>query len=253
MPGLSANAGWRQRWVSLVEKIERVETQADEQVLLGRIRVPQRAVVLAFANAHAMNLLASSVSFFNALHAADWVLRDGSGMATLFKLLSVNPGFNLNGTDLIPKIITLFNGRRIAFFGTQDPYLQRGVKAAFENYAPQSSFASLDGFLDVDAYLSMAEAHKPDLIVLGMGMPKQETVDAALRLKLGFPCLIVCGGAVIDFFAGRTPRAPLWIRRAGLEWAFRLALEPKRLFHRYVIGNPVFLARALGLAVSHKK
>jgi len=67
---------------------------------------------------------------------------------------------------------------------------------------------------------------------------------------LGFPCLIVCGGAIIDFLGGKMPRAPRWMRRAGLEWAFRLGLEPRRLFRRYVIGNPVFLARTLSLAAT---
>ena len=69
-----------------------------------------------------------------------------------------------------------------------------------------------------------------------------------LRAAVGYPCLIVCGGAIIDFMGGKTSRAPTWIRSTGMEWAWRLAQEPKRLFERYIIGNPVFLARALSLA-----
>lgn len=244
--------GWRQRWQLLAAKIQLVETLAQEQELLRLICSPKQPVVVAFANAHAMNSVASSQSFFNALRSADWVLRDGSGMATLFKLLGKHPGINLNGTDLIPKIIRLFDGRRIAFFGTQEPYLHQALVVAGQ-YAPHSGFVSAHGFLDQDAYLSLATAQKSDLIVLGMGMPKQETVAAVLRAKLGFPCAIVCGGAIIDFLAGRTSRAPLWMRRAGMEWVYRLAMEPKRLFHRYVIGNPVFLVRALWLVVSDRK
>jgi len=94
----------------------------------------------------------------------------------------------------------------------------------------------------------LAAAHRPAIIVLGMGMPRQEEVAGLLRAALGFPCLIICGGAIIDFLGGKTSRAPAWLRRAGLEWAFRLALEPGRLFRRYVIGNPLFIARALKLA-----
>jgi exopolysaccharide biosynthesis WecB/TagA/CpsF family protein len=62
------------------------------------------------------------------------------------------------------------------------------------------------------------------------------------------PCVIVCGGAIIDFLGGKVSRAPLWLRRMGMEWAYRLAVEPMRLFRRYVIGNPLFLSRALRLA-----
>lgn len=243
---------WQQRWRSMIGKVERVQTLADEHDLLRLISSPGRPVVVAFANAHAMNCVAGSLSFFNALHAADWVLRDGSGMATLFKLFDKDPGLNLNGTDLIPKIVKLFDGRVIAFFGTKEPYLQQGLNVA-RQWAPQSSLVSAHGFLELDAYVSLAAAQQSQLIVLGMGMPKQELLAAALRAQLNFPCTIVCGGAIIDFMAGRTARAPRWMRRAGIEWAYRLAMEPKRLFHRYVIGNPVFLARAFWLKFSADK
>jgi N-acetylglucosaminyldiphosphoundecaprenol N-acetyl-beta-D-mannosaminyltransferase len=241
--------GWQQRWRLMAEKIQLADTPAEEQELLRRICAPSQPIVVAFANAHAMNAVAGSRSFFHALRSADWVLRDGSGVATLFKLLGRNPGLNLNGTDLIPKIIGLFDGRNIAFFGTQEPYLQKGMLAA-HRYAPNSHFVSAHGFLELDAYRSLAIAQKSDLIVLGMGMPKQEAIAAALRAKLGFPCTIVCGGAIIDFLAGRTARAPLWMRRVGVEWVYRLAMEPKRLFHRYVVGNFLFMMRALWIAAS---
>ena len=233
----------------MTEKIQPVDTLDEEMDLLRRICSPTRPVAVAFANAHAMNCVAQSQSFFDALYTADWVLRDGSGVATLFKLLGKNAGLNLNGTDLIPKIIALFDGRRIAFFGTQEPYLERGMVAA-DQYAPLSHFVRAHGFLELDDYLSLAIAQRSELIVLGMGMPKQEAVAAALRSKLGFPCTIVCGGAIIDFLAGRTSRAPLWMRRAGMEWMYRLATEPRRLSHRYVVGNPVFLMRAIWIAAS---
>jgi hypothetical protein len=82
-----------------------------------------------------------------------------------------------------------------------------------------------------------------------MGMPRQEEVAIALRAALGFPCLIVCGGAIIDFLGGKVPRAPVWMRRCGLEWAFRLGREPRRLWNRYVHGNPRFLKRAWSMAM----
>jgi N-acetylglucosaminyldiphosphoundecaprenol N-acetyl-beta-D-mannosaminyltransferase len=250
--GRTSHEGWQQRWRLLVSKMHLVQTRAAEQELLQLICSPIQPVVVAFANAHALNSVASSGLFFQALQSADWVLRDGSGVATLLKLLGKDPGINLNGTDLIPKIIRLFNGRRIAFFGTQEPYLEQGLMAASQ-FAPQSKLFGAHGFLEMETYLSLAASERSELIVLGMGMPKQETVAAALRSKLDFPCTIVCGGAIIDFLAGRTARAPHWMRRAGVEWVYRLLMEPKRLFNRYVIGNPVFLARAVWLQLSSQK
>lgn len=239
---------WRRRWSLLLEKIERVQGPAEGQALLAELSHPRAPSVLAFANAHAMNSMAVSAPFFEAMRSADRVLRDGSGMATLFKLLRMEPGLNLNGTDLIPKLIHAFDGRSIALFGTREPYLENAWQRVRQDLAPHSAVIHANGFLDAEAYAALAAEHRPALIVLGMGMPRQEEVAAQLRGVLGYPCLIVCGGAIIDFLGGKTPRAPLWMRKTGLEWVFRLALEPRRLFQRYVIGNPLFLSRALLLA-----
>jgi len=86
-------------------------------------------------------------------------------------------------------------------------------------------------------------------VVLGMGMPKQETVAQQLRAAVSGPILIINGGAVLDFLADRFQRAPPLLRSLGLEWLFRLLLEPRRLWRRYIVGNIVFLARAASLAI----
>ena len=241
--------GWRERWLKLVQNIERLDLPGDRFSLLVRLSNPDKPSILAFVNAHAMNLIVNSDSFFESICAADTVLRDGSGMETLFYQLNIQPGLNLNGTDLIPDVINQFNGRCIALFGTRNPYLANGAKFISNNLAPQSKYIMADGFLECNAYISMACEYHPALIVLGMGMPQQEKLAIALRSNLDFPCLIVCGGAIIDFFGGKTERAPLWIRRAGMEWLYRLRMEPRRLFKRYVIGNLVFLMRVIILSV----
>jgi N-acetylglucosaminyldiphosphoundecaprenol N-acetyl-beta-D-mannosaminyltransferase len=129
-------------------------------------------------------------------------------------------------------------------FGTQEPYLSVAAAAVGTSIAPNSALICKDGFQTVETYLLLAQKVKPKLIVLGMGMPKQEKVAAQLA-ALASPCLIVCGGAIIDFMGGKTSRAPKWMQRMGIEWIYRLAMEPKRLFFRYLIGNPVFMARLL--------
>jgi N-acetylglucosaminyldiphosphoundecaprenol N-acetyl-beta-D-mannosaminyltransferase len=239
---------WQPRWRELVQGIVRVHTERGEQQLVDTLAQPKEPTVLAFVNAHAMNSAAQSKKFFDALMAADIVLRDGSGMAILLRLLNQSPGLNLNGTDLIPKIMRMYAGRQIALFGTQDPYLRRARERVMKQLAPGSVVLTTHGFLETADYVHLAATHKPALIVLGMGMPRQEEVACVLRHAVGYPCLIVCGGAIIDFMGGKTSRAPVWMRKTGLEWIYRLALEPRRLFQRYVVGNPVFLARALSLA-----
>ena len=250
--GLAPAQSWRQRWRQLVQRIERVPTEAATGHVLRRLSQPQRPTMLGFVNAHAMNSVAGAADFYEALVSADTLLRDGSGMATLFSLLGMPPGCNLNGTDFIPRLITQFSGRSMALLGTREPSLSRAASAVAQ-LAPASQLTLAHGFLPVDDYVHLMQAQPCALIVLGMGMPRQELVACSLRAQLDYPCLIVCGGAIIDFLGGKTARAPAWMRRLGLEWVYRLAQEPGRLFRRYVLGNPLFLARALRLRLAQRR
>ena len=77
-----------------------------------------------------------------------------------------------------------------------------------------------------------------------MGVPLQEKWIDRHRAELNCGVALAVGG-LLDFVSGRIPRAPKWLRRLGLEWCYRLYQEPKRLFKRYVIGNPLFVLRLL--------
>jgi N-acetylglucosaminyldiphosphoundecaprenol N-acetyl-beta-D-mannosaminyltransferase len=80
----------------------------------------------------------------------------------------------------------------------------------------------------------------PDIIWVGLGSPKQELWMARHRERLTAPVLVGVGAA-FDFLTGRVPQAPRWMQRIALEWLFRLLTEPRRLWRRYLIGNPLFL------------
>ena len=240
---------WQTRWYQLLRSMARVHTPRGEEQLLEWLLRPGEARVLAFVNAHAMNMVATSAPYYEALMSADVVVRDGMGMSLLMELCNQTPGQNLNGTDLIPKVLARANGTPVALFGTCEPWLMQAQQVVAARLAPDSACVVADGFRPLQDYIRIAARHRPRVIVLGMGMPRQEQVALALRAALGSPCLIVCGGTVIDFLGGRVPRAPRWARLAGLEWAFRLAVEPRRLWQRYVQGNPLFMKRALAMAV----
>ncbi|HRE29439.1 MAG TPA: WecB/TagA/CpsF family glycosyltransferase, partial [Anaerolineales bacterium] len=79
----------------------------------------------------------------------------------------------------------------------------------------------------------------------GLGSPKQDLWMERMRPRLEAP-LLVGVGAAFDFLTGRVAQAPTWMQRSGLEWAFRLATEPRRLWRRYVIYNPKFVAALAG-------
>ena len=84
----------------------------------------------------------------------------------------------------------------------------------------------------------------PDIVWVGLSTPRQERwmAEHAERLR---PAILIGCGAAFDFNAGLKPQAPLWMRRAGLEWFFRLMTEPRRLWRRYLINNPLFVGLVL--------
>jgi N-acetylglucosaminyldiphosphoundecaprenol N-acetyl-beta-D-mannosaminyltransferase len=85
---------------------------------------------------------------------------------------------------------------------------------------------------------------RPDFVWVGLGMPKQEKWMAQHVGKIDAAALLGVGAA-FDFLSGEKPRAPRWMQRSGFEWLFRLISEPRRLAHRYLVDNSIFIARAI--------
>lgn len=238
-------------WPRILERLRCVPDEAAASILLARLRrmaaKSRGPRVLAFVNAHALNLAASQSTFAQALLSTDILLRDGIGLAWLLGRRGQSPGLNMNGTDFVPRLLRACDGLPTAVLGTRDPYLARGLQQMQRHWMPRSALWGVDGFQEAPAYLDLLRQRRPNLILLGMGMPRQEQMAQWLKAHLTHGCLIVCVGALIDFMAGRTRRAPQAWQRAGLEWLWRWGQEPGRLFGRYVIGNPVFIWRSLRL------
>jgi N-acetylglucosaminyldiphosphoundecaprenol N-acetyl-beta-D-mannosaminyltransferase len=90
------------------------------------------------------------------------------------------------------------------------------------------------------------------LLLVAFGAPRQDQWIAAHKHELGGVKVAIGVGGLFDFFSGEKQRAPLWLREMGMEWAFRLWLEPARLWKRYVVGNGVFLLRVLWWRWNHR-
>jgi N-acetylglucosaminyldiphosphoundecaprenol N-acetyl-beta-D-mannosaminyltransferase len=133
-------------------------------------------------------------------------------------LLGGLPGAALKASQLLS---ARYPGLRIA--GTNCP------EFGFEN-RPEDSQQVVNAILEA----------KPDILVVCLGVPKQEIWAAENSASLGVS-LIFPGGAVFDTLAGLRKRAPVWARSTGTEWLYRLVMEPKRLWRRYLLGNPRFL------------
>ncbi|MEI7785438.1 MAG: WecB/TagA/CpsF family glycosyltransferase [Betaproteobacteria bacterium] len=234
-------------WVPILERLQPVHSEIAARALLRRLaksaRQARKPRVLAFVNAHALNLAAESAAFARALSTADVLLRDGAGLALLLRRCGRPAGVNMNGTDFIPQLLRACDGLPVSVLGTREPYLERGLTRMQRDFVPRSAVWGVDGFQPSTTYLHLLRERRPSLVLLAMGMPRQEELAQWLRSHLDHGCLLVCGGAIVDFLAGRTRRAPALLQRLGMEWLWRLSQEPVRLFKRYVIGNPLFLWR----------
>ena len=199
--------------------------------------------VISFVNAHAVNLCHNDSEFLAAIMLSDLVLRDGSGMKLLYKLLGRDAGGNLNGTDFIPSLLQQSKDKKIALLGSSDEVSQ-GAALKLTKLGNEVCLTA-NGFHDNDVYVEKIRNAEIDIVVLGMGMPKQEFISLLIREKIEKPILIINGGAILDFMSGSIERAPKLLRLFGLEWVYRLLLEPKRLWRRYILGNISFIVKGL--------
>jgi len=212
--------------------------------------------IVAFANAHLLNIAYRDGRLRDTLQKSI-VLNDGIGLDVASFILygSAFPQ-NLNGTDFIPYYLRNTRHRyRVVLIGGHPGIAERAGKHFSSQYPQHLFVGSRHGYFrkdqtaEINAWIS---ALKPDVILVGMGVPHQERWLAenldATGCRLGFGV-----GALFDFASGRSPRAPLWVRSARLEWLHRLIHEPARLARRYIMGNPVFVFRVMGQLLLHMR
>ncbi|MGZ3456899.1 MAG: WecB/TagA/CpsF family glycosyltransferase [Archangium sp.] len=227
-------------FIALMDRIRVIDDEAAEQALLEELTRPERPFILSFVNAHAVNLGWNRPGMLDGLLRSDMLLRDGIGVKLGMRAFHRPYGLNMNGTDFIPKIARAYRSRRVALFGTRSPWLDN-ARRTLEEWG-LTVVACHDGFDPPETYVRLATESRPELILMAMGMPKQEEVSVKLREALAHPVLIVNGGAILDYIGGKVPRAPRVMRQVGMEWLFRLAVEPRRLFSRYVLGIPIYFS-----------
>lgn len=214
--------------------------------------MPFGQTVISFLNANNANLMLSDEEYRNVL-SRHLVLPDGYGVdiASLFFHGRKFPA-NLNGTDFVPALLTyLSRPRRIGLIGARPEVLHRATEN-FSRHAPWHQFFAIsDGFIDsgrVEDVMERTEAMKLDILLVAMGTPRQEKwIDRHVQPQ--HARLVISVGALFDFMAGEVPRAPQWMRQHRLEWLFRLIQEPRRLWHRYAVGIPVFFTHLFRRAI----
>jgi exopolysaccharide biosynthesis WecB/TagA/CpsF family protein len=217
--------------------------------LLEAVQLVRSAVLLryqlsiAICNAHTVLTALDDTDYSETLNQMT-LLNDGIGIGLASKYLyGENFPANLNGTDLIPYVLAeIGTPLRIFLLGAEEQQVSLAKEHIERTYPTHEVVGYRNGYFDMDDCADVCaevSTAKPDLLLVAMGNPRQEKFIMQNRSRLDATVAIGVG-ALFDFMSGNVARAPKAVQAAGLEWLFRLLQEPRRLFHRYVVGIPRF-------------
>ncbi|WP_068116716.1 WecB/TagA/CpsF family glycosyltransferase [Tropicimonas marinistellae] len=209
---------------------------------------------VAFLNAHCANIMSRDAAYAEALATADLVLPDGIGIELAARMTGQRLTENLNGTDFTPLLLreAARRGLTVYLFGAAKGVAEEAANRLCLDIPGLRIVGTRDGFegaANDDEAIEAINASGADIVIVAMGVPRQDLWLAKNAHRLSATvCLGV--GALLDFLAGRVERAPEAVRRIKMEWVWRLAMEPRRMAGRYLIGNFTFMARAAVHALS---
>jgi N-acetylglucosaminyldiphosphoundecaprenol N-acetyl-beta-D-mannosaminyltransferase len=206
-------------------------------------------VVFACANPHSLVVAQSDPAFHSALRQANLVVADGIGLLFMARLVGVQIGSRITGTDYFQAVLNALQqrgGGRVFFFGSSQRVLDLIAKRFAKDFPALTLCGTLSppfGSWNDEQNRRMVQVindARSDVLWVGMTAPKQEKWVEDNRHNLNVP-VIASIGAVFDFYAGTYARAPQWVCRIGLEWAYRFMLEPRRMWQRNFVSTPKFL------------
>jgi alpha-1,3-mannosyltransferase len=210
---------------------------------------------IAFLNANLSNHAARDPELHKHLRSF-LVLNDGVGIDLARQVIHGSKFCNnLNGTDFLPYLLdTTRHNLRLYLIGAQDRVIQKAADVITQRWPRHQVVGFHHGYFDHQdepSILSAVREARPDVLLVAMGNPHQE-----IWIAQNVPDLCSCAfgiGAWFDFLTGSVPRAPSWVRRARLEWIYRITREPRRLFGRYLVGGMTFLIRVASASLQARR
>ena len=222
----------------------------DRIVELAKLRDKPRFVCTG--NLDHLAMAAADSEFKAAYHAADLVVADGAPVVWLAKLGGTPLKERVAGSDLFWTLgeASAISGVTLFFLGGVEGAAD-SAKAVLEKRYPGTKivgtycppFKTFGTQEEQDKIRDEVKKAKPDILLVAFGAPKQEKWIAANKDRLGVPIAIGVGGS-FEMASGILKRAPVWMQRFGLEWAYRFAQQPRRLFDRYIVRDLPHLAKA---------
>jgi N-acetylglucosaminyldiphosphoundecaprenol N-acetyl-beta-D-mannosaminyltransferase len=217
---------------------------------VARIMEKCRAVEpsqVCFVNADCANIACNDQEYSTILKTCGLVFADGIGVRLAGKILNRNIKQNVNGTDMLAPLCRAMEKNRLGLFllGGK-PGVAADVAHWMEKTFPGLSVRGhRNGYFTASELPGILETIRDSgaaVLLVAFGVPKQESWIRDHLRETGAKVAIGVGG-LLDFYSGRIPRAPEWMRELGMEWLYRFWQEPRRMWRRYFIGNAVFLWR----------
>lgn len=221
-----------------------MDSLLDAIVSAAQRKAPTR---IAFVNPDCANIAARDAKYRLTLNKFDWVCADGIGMKIAGGLLGRPVRQNLNGTDLFPRLCAALSdsGHSIYLLGARPGVAEEAAQWARTRYPGLRIAGVRSGYFsssEEDGVIAGIRTSGADVLLVAMGAPRQE-LWLERHLEATGAAVGMGVGGLFDFYSGRIPRAPLWLREIGGEWIYRLLQEPGRMWRRYLVGNWIFLYR----------
>lgn len=214
--------------------------------LLTDAAARREPTTVCYLNAHTWNLARNDASFRRTLMAADVLYADGISVVWASRRAGAPLPRRLTAADYFGDFARRCADRDVSVFllGGQ-PGVPARVAAALQREHPGLRIAGThSGFFDLDSQaasvVAAVNAARPDVLLVGMGSPRQERWLFERRDELTVP-VRWCVGALFDYVTGLERRAPAWLCRIGCEWLFRLMMDPRGKWRRYLVGNARFV------------
>ena len=206
-----------------------------------------RARLLFCLNVNYVNLAQGDPQLLKCFQGADTVYADGMGILWGARMLGHCLPAKITVTDFIDLLgaRAAQRGYGLFFLGGEPGRAEEAGHRLAVRYPGLRIVGIHHGFFapqDEPRLVDSIRKAAPQILLVGLGAPHQEQWLTRNRAVLP-PCAGLTCGALFDFVSGHLPRGPQWLTDHGLEWAWRLVIEPRRLWRRYLLGNPIFLIR----------
>ena len=214
-------------------RVDRVDMEGALALIERFVRERDRPRHIVTADASLVVTAAEDPEFAAIVDRADLVTPDGAGILWATKRLGAPVRAKVSGVDLAARCCALSRekGWRIFFFGAAPGVAEESAARMQARHPGAQIVGFRDGFFqpeDEPQIVAQIQAARPDILLVALGIPKQEKFIRRHKEALGVPVCIGVGGT-LDVFSGTARRAPKWMQNVGLEWAYRVASNPKKI------------------------